>query len=87
MRIKKIRNGTLFILLALILISTIAVLAASNNVPVTRLMDQSRGVIASELAPSECNSIREHFGNSYCLYRGKLQRLQCQRIDAWHPRE
>lgn len=58
MRIKKFRNGTLFILLALILISTIAVLAASNNVPVTRLMDQSRGVIASELAPSECNSIR-----------------------------
>ena len=56
--IKRLRKIVLIVLLSLIAMGVVSALAAGNNVPVTRLMDQSRSVIASELAPSECNSIR-----------------------------
>jgi hypothetical protein len=54
------RHHILFwaILLFVIFISLTSVLAAANHVPVTRLGDQSRGMVPSELAPPECNSIR-----------------------------
>ena len=46
------------ILLFLIMVSLTTVLAAANIVPVTRLSDQNRAILASELAPPECDSIR-----------------------------
>jgi Ca2+-binding RTX toxin-like protein len=55
---KRLRKIVLIVLLALITMGVVSALAAGNIVPVTRLMDQSRGIIASELAPPECNSIR-----------------------------
>jgi Ca2+-binding RTX toxin-like protein len=58
MRTKKLRNLALIVLLILILISGVTALAAANTVPVTRLTDQNSGIIASELAPPECDSIR-----------------------------
>jgi Ca2+-binding RTX toxin-like protein len=58
LRVKKLQMIILFVLLTLIMISVATALAAANNVPVTRLADQSRGLNASELAPPECNSIR-----------------------------
>lgn len=54
----RIGLSTFVILLTLILISVITVLAATNTVPETRLMDQSSAIPASVLAPSECASIR-----------------------------
>jgi Ca2+-binding RTX toxin-like protein len=55
---KRLRKIASIVLLALSTMGAVSALAAGNNVPVTRLMDQSRSVIASELAPPECNSIR-----------------------------
>lgn len=62
-RIKKHRVLFWAILLALIVISLTTVLAAANIVPATRLSDQSRGMVASDLAPPECNSIRAGLGS------------------------
>ena len=75
LRAKRLRKIVLIVLLALITMGVVSALAAGNIVPVTRLMDQSRGIIASELAPPECNSIRNYLGNGHRLQRGKLQRL------------
>ena len=48
-----------FIMFAsLILVSVVSAFAANNVVPATHLTEQSRAITASELAPSECNSIR-----------------------------
>ena len=58
LRTKRLQKIALIVLLSLIAMGAVSALAAGNNVPVTRLMDQSRNVIASELAPPECNSIR-----------------------------
>ena len=58
MRANKVRTIALLVLLVLIMVSVATALAASNNVPATRLSDQNRAVIASELAPPECSSIR-----------------------------
>ena len=55
---KRIGQFTFVVLLTLILISAITVLAAANIVPETRLMDRSLSVTASDIAPPECNSIR-----------------------------
>ena len=54
----RLRAVVVFLLLALIVASVATALAAANTVPVTRLMDQSSGVFASELVPPECDSIR-----------------------------
>lgn len=48
----------LILLISLILITTVFAIAAGNTVPVTHLTDQRSGVVASELAPPECGSIR-----------------------------
>ncbi len=46
------------VLVVLIFVSVAFAFAANNVVPVTRLTDQTRAVTASELAPTECDSIR-----------------------------
>lgn len=55
---KNLRKLFLLILPVLIIMGITTALAAANIVPVTRLSDQSRGMVFSDLAPSECDSIR-----------------------------
>ncbi len=53
--IKKISYRLIFVLLiALILISVVSAIAASNTVPNVRLTDQSFSVSINDLAPPEC---------------------------------
>jgi len=56
--LKKFRTLALILLLTLILLSVITALAATNNIPVTHLTDQSTSIAASDIAPPECDSIR-----------------------------
>jgi Ca2+-binding RTX toxin-like protein len=58
MLMKNLRTILLLVLPILIIMGVATALAAANIVPVTHLSDQSRGMVASDLAPSECNSIR-----------------------------
>ena len=58
MRTKKFRNLVLIVLLTLVLVSVVSALAATNVVPVTHLSGQTSEITAREMAPPECDSIR-----------------------------
>ena len=62
MWIKRFRKILLLALPIFFIMSVATALAAANIVPVTRLSDQSRGMVASDLAPPECDSIRSSLG-------------------------
>jgi Ca2+-binding RTX toxin-like protein len=48
----------LFLFVILTLITAISAYAATNTVPMTRLMDRSSPILASDLAPAACGDIR-----------------------------
>ena len=55
---KIFRRVALILLLTLILLSVMTALAATNIVPVTRLLDQRSTITAFDVAPPACDSIR-----------------------------
>jgi len=57
MNLNKLPRWGFVLFLVLIFLTAIFAFAATNSVPITRLMDQSFSISVSDLAPSACDSI------------------------------